>query len=598
MGDWAHTTNAAGAATTSTTSIANSNLRLGATVDVEAVIAPTPAANVDDLTNTGSADDEDGVTVPASITQNASATVSASVFNNSGATAYLNAWIDFNNDGVFSDTLLSSGGERLEAARAIATGAAATTQNITFTVPLVSSPGAGRGVRVRLTNQAITAPTGAVGTGEIEDYIVSITCPTITLTAPPLAAATVGAAYSQSITASGGRTPYTYAVTTGTLPTGLSLNTSTGAITGTPTNTTSQTFTLTATDANACTGARAYTLAPVCPTITVMPLVLLNGTVGTAFSQTLTASGGTSPYGFTLTSGTLPAGLTLSSAGVLSGTPTAANGAGTSLTFRATDAYGCIGTRTLTLKICPVINLAALSTSATVGSAYSSSAAASGGASPYVYGISSGTLPVGMSLNTTTGAVTGTPTSTATRTFTLTATDANSCVGSATFTITPVCPSITVNPTSLANGTVGIAYHHRHRCEWLRGQSSIHAQNLPGALSRCHHHQRHSGRGLLANHHRHRRSHALYFCRHHRHIARWVEPQHEHGSHHRHAHRHQQRRHHRDRHRCEWLPWHTRLHLCHHLPGHHGESRHAACRPCGHALYLHHLHRHGWHCAA
>ncbi|MFN7562541.1 MAG: beta strand repeat-containing protein, partial [Prosthecobacter sp.] len=420
MGDWAHATNAAGAATTTTTSIANSNLRLGASVDVEAVVTAGASANADDLTNTGSADDEDGVTVPASITQNASATVSASVFNNSGAPAYLNAWIDFNNDGVFNDTLLSSGGERLEAARAIATGASATTQNITFTVPLVSSPGAGRGVRVRLTNQAVTGPTGAVGTGEIEDYIVSITCPTITLTAPPLAAATVGTAYSQSITAAGGRAPYTYAVTTGTLPAGLSLNTSTGAITGTPANTTSQTFTITATDANACTGARSYTIAPVCPTITLTPIILLNGTVGVAYSQTLTAAGGTAPYSFTLTSGTLPAGLTLSAGGVLSGTPTAANGAGTPLTFRVTDAYGCTGTRSMTLKICPVVTLASLSTSATVGGAYSSSVAASGGVAPYVYAVTSGTLPVGLSLNTTTGAVTGTPTSTATRTFTIT----------------------------------------------------------------------------------------------------------------------------------------------------------------------------------
>jgi hypothetical protein len=155
FGDWAHATNPAGAATTTTTSTANANLRLGATVDVESTVTASNVAMADDTTNTGSVDDEDGVTMPASITQGGSVTIPVSVFNNSGAPAYLNAWIDFNNDGAFNDTIYTTaGGERLEAARLIVTGAASTTQNITFIVPQASSPGTNRGVRVRLTNQA------------------------------------------------------------------------------------------------------------------------------------------------------------------------------------------------------------------------------------------------------------------------------------------------------------------------------------------------------------------------------------------------------------------------------------------------------------
>ena len=199
LGDWAHATNPAGAATATTTSVANTNLRLGATVDVESTVTASNTATADDTTNTGSADDEDGVTMPASITQNVNATLPVSVFNNSGATAYLNAWIDFNNDGVFNDTLLSSGGERLEAARSLATSGTATTQNITFTVPQASSPGTNRGVRVRLTNQATTTPTGAVGSGEIEDYIVTINCSALTVNPVTLGTPTVGSSISSNV---------------------------------------------------------------------------------------------------------------------------------------------------------------------------------------------------------------------------------------------------------------------------------------------------------------------------------------------------------------------------------------------------------------
>src|SRR5512134_95631 len=61
---------------------------------------------------------------------------------------------------------------------------------------------------------------------------------------------------------------------------------------------------------------------------------LPSGTVGTAYSQTFTASGGTSPYSWSVTSGTLPAGLTLSTAGILSGMPTTVDN--TSFTVQVT----------------------------------------------------------------------------------------------------------------------------------------------------------------------------------------------------------------------------------------------------------------------
>jgi len=81
-----------------------------------------------------------------------------------------------------------------------------------------------------------------------------------------------------------------------------------------------------------------------CPNINVNPSNLPNGKKTTAYSQTLTSSGGTSPYTYAKTSGTLPGGVSLSSAGVLSGTP---NATGT-FTFTVTStstSTGCTGSR-------------------------------------------------------------------------------------------------------------------------------------------------------------------------------------------------------------------------------------------------------------
>lgn len=86
-----------------------------------------------------------------------------------------------------------------------------------------------------------------------------------------------------------------------------------------------------------------------CPPIALAPQTLPNPAVGVAYSQTLTASGGTSPYTYIVFSGTLPAGLNLSTGGVLSGTPTAAGSS--TFTIQATAADNCFAAATYTLVI-------------------------------------------------------------------------------------------------------------------------------------------------------------------------------------------------------------------------------------------------------
>ncbi|MDS1137542.1 beta strand repeat-containing protein, partial [Nitratireductor indicus] len=253
--------------------------------------------------------------------------------------------------------------------------------------------------------------------------------PTITLAPATLPATTVGASYSETLTASGGTGPYTYAVTVGALPGGLTL-TSSGVLSGTPTDEGTFNFTISATDSSAGTGpysgSRAYTIDVAAPTVTVSPATLPAATVGTPFSQSVTASGGTAPHSFAVTAGALPSGMNLSSGGMLSGAPTA--GGTFNFTITATDGSGGAGpysgSRSYTLNVAaPVITVSpATLPPASQGVPYSQTITASGGTAPYSYSVTAGGLPSGLSLSSS-GVLSGSPTVNGTFNFTVTATD-------------------------------------------------------------------------------------------------------------------------------------------------------------------------------
>ncbi len=165
-GDW----NGSGAATATTSSMASTSLRLGATIDGETSVTPDAGAIADGA-------DEDGVTMPAVLAQGLSVTIPVSVFNNNTAGRYLQAWVDFDNNGAFNDVdVATAGGERVYNA-VTAANAALQTVNVTFTVPAGASVGTQRGVRFRISDNSATTPTSSGAVGEIEDYVVDIVVP-------------------------------------------------------------------------------------------------------------------------------------------------------------------------------------------------------------------------------------------------------------------------------------------------------------------------------------------------------------------------------------------------------------------------------------
>ncbi|MBS1791778.1 MAG: putative Ig domain-containing protein [Acidobacteria bacterium] len=287
-------------------------------------------------------------------------------------------------------------------------------------------------------NFTVTATTPNLCPGS-QSYTVLITtnCPAITVNPATLPAGNSGQPYNQTLTAAGGALPYSFMISAGGLPMGLTLSLG-GALTGTPTVSGSFNFTVTATDNNGCRGVHPYTLTinPPCPAITINPVTLSAGNAGQTYNQTFTATGGAQPYSFMISAGALPAGLTLSPGGALTGTPTVSGPF--NFTVTATDANGCTGARPYSLTInppCPAITVNPVTLpDGIVGSAYNQSLTAMGGAAPYSFSVTAGALPTGVTLSSA-GLLSGIPTVVIAFGFIITATDANGCTGTRSYTI-------------------------------------------------------------------------------------------------------------------------------------------------------------------
>ena len=144
------------------------------------------------------------------------------------------------------------------------------------------------------------------------------------ITTVTLPAGKAGHVYNQTLAATGGTTPYTWSLVSGTLPSGLTLG-SGGVISGTPSSPGTNNFTIGVAGNDNASSTAGFTLViTVDPPPSITTVTLPAGKVGDAYNQSLTATGGASPYTWSLVSGTLPSGMALGSDGVISGTPVSA----------------------------------------------------------------------------------------------------------------------------------------------------------------------------------------------------------------------------------------------------------------------------------
>lgn len=239
----------------------------------------------------------------------------------------------------------------------------------------------------------------------------------VTITNTSLPDGNVAIFYDAQLIATGGLAPYTWSLTSdsGPLPPGLSLTTTTGVISGTPATTGSYPIRVQVTDSEStpqtATGDFTITINPT-PQLQVTTSSLPAGTQGVRYSNSLAATGGVPPYSWSLTSGPLPAGLTLSGTGIISGTPTGHSGT-FPITAQVTDTLGNTASSsglTLAINSGPLVITTAALPAGTQSVPYSVAMSAAGGTPPYTWSLRFGTLPSGLTLNPSTGVISGTPT--------------------------------------------------------------------------------------------------------------------------------------------------------------------------------------------
>lgn len=445
---YSQTLAASGGTAPYTWSLSGGALPAGITVSTAGVVSGTPTAGgafSPTFTVTDSASHTGTATLSLTVTGASMVISPATLPNGTAGTAY-------------SQTVSTTGGTapytyiRDPAGGALPTGLTVSSSGVLSGTPTAAGS----------FTFAIKATDSSTGTGpfsQSRSYTVTINAPTIAVSPTTLPNPTAGVAYSQTLTASGGSPAYAFAITSGALPQGLTLTGN--AIAGTPTLTGTFTFTATATDSLGFTGSRAYTVTVAAPTIAVAPTTLPAPTVGAPYSQALSASGGTPPYGFAITAGALPSGLTMAG-GTISGTPTAA---GTfNLTVTATDSLGFTGSRTYATTVgAPTVTLTPTTLPAgQVGQNYATTIIASGGTSPYTFS-STGVLPAGLTLSPSTGALSGQLTTPGTYVFTVTAVDHSTGSGAPfsgqrTYTVNVTAPTITLSPATLPVPLIGAGY--------------------------------------------------------------------------------------------------------------------------------------------
>src|SRR5208282_4131492 len=295
---------------------------------------------------------------------------------------------------------------------------------------------------------------------------------TITTTSP-LKTGTASAPYSQQLAATGGTGAGTYTWSTNTAGTssltavGLTLSPA-GLVSGPSPSVGTASFTATVTDSASHTASAPFTLT-ISNLLTVTTATLPAATTGVAYSQTLSAAGGSGTYTWALsgTSNLATFNLTLNSAGLISGTPTPGTTGTASFTAKVTDSASNTATQALTIQVynaltLPTPNPSTLG-SATQGQPYTGSITATGGSGNYTWTVTGLTDNLTYSSSGATLTIGGTPNTVTVVSFNVSVQDNITLATAAnTYTISvnspPPLTLPTPNPTSLGPATVNQSY--------------------------------------------------------------------------------------------------------------------------------------------
>jgi hypothetical protein len=218
------------------------------------------------------------------------------------------------------------------------------------------------------------------------------------------------------------------------LPAGLTLNSTGGLLTGTPTTTGNYNFQISATDGSR-SDTQTYAMSVVDPLKVTSPAAT-PAEVNRPFNLTLAATGGKQPYTWSVASGSpLPAGLTLDPAkGTISGTPTAPGASSSKVTV--TDSLGLTSTVDVNIAVANQLTAAKRPLRpAKVGRRYLARLFAQGGVPPKLWTIIAGSLPRGIHLNRATGVLSGRPTRAGTKRATIRVRDKLGALSQATYVL-------------------------------------------------------------------------------------------------------------------------------------------------------------------